>query len=75
MGETVDALVVGAASFLHFESFVALMILFKLETTDLESVGEVYRLLYARSLMIGTQWRQTKSQSARSFLGGLSWAL
>ena len=67
MGETVDALVVGAASSLHFESYVASMILFKLETTDLESVEEVYRLSYARSLMIGTQRRLTKSQSARSY--------
>jgi hypothetical protein len=67
MGETVDALVVGASSFLHPESRIASMILFKLETTDPESVGEAYRLLYARSLMIGTQRGQTKSQSTQSF--------
>jgi hypothetical protein len=62
MGETVDALVVGA-SFLHPKSRVTSMIIFKPETMDPESVGEVYRLLYARSLMIGKQRRQTKSQN------------
>lgn len=66
MGETVDALVVGASSFLHHESHDTSMILFKLETTDPESVGEVYLHLYARFLMIGTWRRQTKSQSMRS---------
>lgn len=64
MGETVDALVVGA-SFLHPERDVTSTIIFKPETTDPESVGEVYRLLYARSLTIGKQHRQTKSQSTR----------
>ena len=75
MGETVDALVVGASSFLQPESGVASMVLFKLETTDPESVGEACRLLYARSLMIGTQRRHTKSQSTQSFFILLSWAL
>jgi hypothetical protein len=67
MGETVDALVVGA-SFTHPESRVTSMIIFKLETTDPESVGEAYRLLYARSLMIGMRRRQTKSKSTRIFI-------
>ena len=64
MGETVDALVVGASSlFLRYGSQVISMILFKVATMDLESAVEVYRLLYVLSLMTGTHPIQTKTQS------------
>ncbi len=66
MGETVDALVVGTPLFLPMKSCLPQWFLFKLGIMGQESVGEVYRLLYARYLMIGTPRRQTKSQSARS---------
>jgi len=65
MGETVDALAVGAPSFLRSWSRAHLNGFIKLEITDPESAGEVYRLLYARCLMIGMRRRQTKSQSTR----------
>jgi len=68
MGETVDALVVGASWLvLRFGSSVSQTISFKPETMDRGSVVEVYRPLYARCSMIGTQHRQMKPQSKRSW--------
>jgi hypothetical protein len=66
MGETVDALVVGASRLvLRSSSRVIRMTLFKLETTDPGSVEEVYRPLYARFWMIGMHHRQMKNPSKR----------
>jgi hypothetical protein len=67
MGETVDALVVGESpKILRLSSHATSMTLIKPAIMDPVSVEAVYRPLYARSWMIGTQPRQTMSQSKRS---------
>jgi hypothetical protein len=67
MGETVDALVVGAPwIFLRFGSHVTQTILFKPETMDPGSEVEVFRPLYALCSMIGTRHIQMKLQSKLS---------
>ena len=67
MGETVDVLVVGTSWLvLRPGSHVTSVFSLKLGITDQGSVVEVYRLLYARSSMIGTQHRRMKIQSKRS---------
>lgn len=68
MGETVDALVVGAyAHCLQFEQLADYESPIQLVTTDLGSVEEAYLLSYARSWMIETQPIRTMNRSKRSF--------
>lgn len=69
MGETVDALVVGASwHVLRLGDSVNQANFIKPETMDRGSVVEVYRPLYARCSMIGTHHRQMKKpQSKRSW--------
>ena len=66
MGETVDALVVGAyAHFLQFKQLVTILI--QLLTTDLGSVEEAFLLSYVPFWMIETQLIRTRNRSKRSF--------
>jgi hypothetical protein len=68
MGETVDALVVGAPSTSRRSgSRDPSLVLLKLATTDPGSVEGVYLPSYVRSLMIGTQPRQMTSESTCSW--------
>lgn len=69
MGETVDALVVGAyAHYLHSRNSPDNESPIQLATTDLGNVGEAYLLSFARSWMIiETESIRTKNRSKRSF--------
>ena len=68
MGETVDALVVGAyAHRFYFKQLTDYGSPTQLVTTDLGSVEEAYPLSYARSWMIETQLIRTMNRSKQSF--------